>query len=90
MWGDHPSAQTESLRKNGGRDVSPLHGSLPTPDADILKSQRAQAGGVEQVLCVHDERLLQQMLDAVEIECAKFGPACADNQRVRAFGHGIR
>ena len=63
---------------------------LDAPDADILESQRAQARGVEQVLSVDNERFLEQLLDPVEIESAKFGPAGADDQGVRSLGHRIR
>src|SRR6476661_2254055 len=64
--------------------------NLNASDANILESQRAQARGVEQVLGVDNERFLEQLLDPVEIESAKFAPAGADDQGVRSLGHRIR
>ncbi len=53
--------------------------SLHAADPDILESQRAQAGGVQEVLGIDDYRLPQQVLDLVEVERAEFGPARAND-----------
>jgi len=52
------------------------------PYANILESQRAQAGGIEQVLGIYNEWFFEQLLDTVEIESAEFGPAGANDQGV--------
>ena len=57
--------------------------------ADVLESQSAQASGIEQVLGIDDDGLFQEMLDPVEVEGAKFGPARAHHQRVGALGSGV-
>src|SRR5947199_1972354 len=93
MGGQKPPccAVSQSEKVDAGtrtRNSSKAH--LDAPDADILESQRAQARGVEQVLSVNNERFLEQLLDPVEIESAKFGPAGADDQGVRSLGHRIR
>src|SRR2546427_8618484 len=63
--------------------ISPAH-------AHVLKSHRAQADGVEQVLSVHDDWPFQQVLDLIEIKGTKFRPAGANYQSVDAFGRGVR
>src|SRR5579862_1686898 len=60
--------------------------ALSPPYANILKSHRPEAHGIEQVFRVDDDGFLEQVFDAIEIESAKLGPARAHNQRVHAFG----
>lgn len=62
----------------------------PATHAYILKPHGTQAHGIEQILGVHNDRVFEEVLDAVEIERAKLRPACAHNQRVHAFRRRIR
>lgn len=57
--------------------------------AHVLKAQGAQARGVKQILCVDNDGLLQQMFDAIEVECAEFRPARPHDQGVGPFGSRI-
>ena len=58
--------------------TAPLH----PPDTNVFKSQRAQTRRIEQVFRVHDDRRLEQVTDAVEIERAELRPARAHDERV--------
>ena len=51
----------------------------------VLESHGTQADGVEQVFCIHNQGTVEQVLDAVEIETAKFRPTGADHQRIHAL-----
>ncbi len=73
------------MTENRKRSIQPLAAA----HADVFESHGAQPHGVEQVLCVYDERPFQQVFDAVEIQPAKFRPARAHHQRIHAFGGGI-
>ncbi len=48
-------------------------------DADVLEAKGAETSGVEQVLGVDDDRTLQQVLDAIEVESAELGPSGAND-----------
>src|SRR5258708_30720588 len=63
--------------------------ALSSANSEIFKSQRSHAGSVEQVLGVHDHGTLDDALDAVKVQGAELRPAGAEDQRVRALGHGI-
>ena len=52
---------------------------LDATDADVLESEGAEASGVEQIFRVDDDWLLQQVLDAIEVESAELGPARPDD-----------
>lgn len=67
----------------------PLH-DLDASDAYVFESDCAQAGRVEQILGVYDERFLQKVLDAIEVQSAELGPAGADDQGIGSFRHGVR
>jgi hypothetical protein len=62
---------------------------LAAPDANVFESQRAQASGIEQILGIDNDRPLEQVLDAVEIQGAKFRPARAHHQGIGTFGCGV-
>jgi hypothetical protein len=62
---------------------------LDSSDADVFEAQGAQAGGVEQVLGIDDDRSFEQVLDAIEVEGAELGPAGAHDQSVGALGDRI-
>ena len=59
-----------------------VRGPISASHAYVLESQRSQARRVEQVLGIDDDGLLQQVLDAVEVEGTEFRPAGADDQSV--------
>lgn len=63
--------------------------NLSAADAYILVAQGAQTGRVEQVFCVDNERVLEQMLDAIKIESAELRPASAHNQGVGSLGDRV-
>jgi len=55
-----------------GRDLTAAY-------ADVFESHSTQADGVQQVFSIHDERAAKHLLDAGEVEAAKFRPARADD-----------
>src|SRR5579871_293953 len=63
---------------------------LDAADAHVFESEGAQAGGVEEVLGVNDDRPFEQVLDAIEVESAELRPACSYDQGIGAFGGGVR
>jgi hypothetical protein len=54
-------------------------GRLAAAHADVLESHGAKAHRVQQIFGIDDDRLLEQVLDAVEVEGAELGPAGADD-----------
>ena len=59
---------------------------LGSADAYVFKTQSAQTSGVEQVLGINDDRILQEILDAIKVERTELRPARTDNQCVGPFG----
>jgi hypothetical protein len=53
--------------------------NLAAAYAYVFESHGAEADGVEQVFCIHDEWTAKHLFDASEIEAAKFRPASADD-----------
>src|SRR2546425_121859 len=62
---------------------------LAAADADVLESHGPQTNRVEQVLGVYNERTLQQVFDAIEVEPAELRPARAHHQGVHALGGSV-
>jgi hypothetical protein len=58
-------------------------------NADVLESQGAQTGGIEQILGVHDQWTFEQVLDAVKVQAAELGPASAHDQGIHALSDGV-
>jgi len=63
--------------------------NLPAAYAYVFEAQGSETDGVEQVLGVDDNGVLQQVLDAIEIEGAELGPSSTDDQSVGTFGCGV-
>src|SRR5208283_425883 len=53
--------------------------------ANVFKPHGAQPGRIQQVFRVHDDGLLEQLLDAVKVESAEFRPAGADDESIHPF-----
>src|SRR6201987_6300384 len=73
----------------GSCKAEPPSTSLAAPNSHVLKTHGAKSHGVEQVLRIHDHRLLEETLDFLKVERAKFGPSRTDDQRIDAFGRAI-
>ena len=47
-------------------------------DANVFEAHGAEARCVEEIFCVDDDCVLDEVLDAIEIQGAEFWPACSN------------
>ena len=71
-WDGRTAARNWLILRPQEISSSPSH-------AHILEPHSAQAHGVEQVFCVHNHRLLEQVLNALKIQRAELRPTGAHN-----------
>src|SRR5579862_3947270 len=67
----------------------PADENSDSSDADVFEAQGAQAAGIQKILGIDDHRLLQQMLDAVEVKGAEFRPAGTNDQSVGSLRDSV-
>jgi hypothetical protein len=82
-WTLPPSRQAlEICDRAGMRNLDSAH-------AHVLESHGAEADGVEDVFGVDYQWATQEVPDFRKVQCAEFGPACADDQGFNSFGGGV-